>query len=323
MLLIDRRTFLAMSGLAVAGIATACGGSGDGPEPDGQLTINKVIDESERLKRGRFNVIRALEEILVGADARVTFALIDAADTSGTKRLTGGSIKVYASTGEDAPAIGPVTATYHDEGLRDARGGSKGVYVVRLNVDKPGNWLLLAVGKPDGATRELYGGAAYPAVARVSGPTPGGEAISVATPTVADHRGVEPFCTRVDTAANPAPCSMHAVSLDVALGNGKPTVFNIGTPKFCTSQTCGPVIDVIQTVAMEFAGRVNFVHAEVYRDDKPDTIQRQLLAPAPAAWGLTAEPITYWIKPDGTITERIVGPVDVAEVRDLTRTLVD
>ena len=319
-MLLDRRTFLALSGLAAAGLATGCGGD-DGTPPDGALSINDVITESERLNRGRFNVVQALGEVLVGPEARVTFALIDAADTTGTKRLTGGTIKVYASIDPDAPAIGPVTATYHDEGLRDARGGSKGVYVVRLNIDKPGTWSVLAVGTPDGAGRELYGGAHYTAVARVSGPAPGGKAVSVPTPTVTDHRGVEPICTRVDAAANPAPCSMHTISLDAALTNGKPTVFNIGTPKFCKSQTCGPVIDVIQTVAGEFGGRVNFVHAEVYKDDKADTIQRQLLAPAPAAWGLTEEPITYWIKPDGTITERIVGPVDVAEVRDLTRTL--
>jgi hypothetical protein len=320
-MLLDRRTFLAMSGLAVAGLATACGSDDDGAPSDGALSINDVISESERLKRGRVNVVQALGEVLTRPDARVTFALIDAADTTGRKRLTGGSIRVYAAMDADAPAIGPVEATYHDEGLAEAAGGSKGIYVVRLDIETPGTWLVLAVGKPEGASGELYGGASYPAVARVSGPVPGGNAVSVATPIPGDHRGVEPICTRVDANANPAPCAMHAVSLDVALANGKPTVFNIGTPKFCTSQTCGPVIDVIQTVATEYAGRVNFVHAEVYKDDKADTIQRQLLAPAPAAWGLTEEPVTYWIRPDNTIVERIVGPVDVAEVRDLTQAL--
>jgi hypothetical protein len=316
---IDRRTFLALSGLAAAGVAVGCSNKNDGdPGPqDGRLTINDIIDESGRLKRGRFQVIQALGEVLTGANARVTFALIDAQDTTGTKRLRGGDIQVYAANGDaDAPAIGPVAASYHEEGL-----GDKGVYVVRLKIDSPGTWLVLAVGKPDGAAGELYGGASYMAVDRVSGPAPGAKALAVATPTVDNHRGVEPYCTRVDSKANSKPCSMHAISLDAALANGKPTVFNIGTPKFCTSRVCGPVIDVIQTVAGEYGGRVNFVHAEVYKDDKPDTIQRQILAPAAAAWALSEEPVTYWIKPDGTITERIVGPVDVSEVRELTRTL--
>jgi hypothetical protein len=321
-MLLDRRTFIAMSGLAVAGFATACGEGGDGSTPDLPMTINNVISESERLRRGRFNVVQALEYVLTGPNARVTFALIDASDTTGTKRLTGGSISVYAALDADKPAIGPVEAVYHDEGLADARGGSKGIYVVRLKIDEPGNWLLLAVGQPDGASGELYGGAAYPAVDRVSGPAPGGKAVSVATPTFDARRGVDPICTRIDAKATPSPCSMHAISLDVALRNGKPTVFNIGTPKFCKSQTCGPVIDVIQTVAKGFVGGVNFVHAEVYKDDEADTIDRQLLAPAPAAWSMTEEPITYWIQSDSTVTERIVGPVDVSEVRELTQALV-
>ena len=310
---LDRRTFLAVGGLALAGLATGCSGD-DGPQPSGPPSINDIIDESGTKKRPRLQVIQAVGEVLTRPDARVTFALIDAA---GTTRLTGGTVRVYAALDPDAPAQGPVEATYHDEGLED-----KGIYVVRLNFDKPGNWLLMVVGKPVGAPGELYGGAAFEAVDRVSGPAPGAKAISVPTPTVDDHRGVEPYCTRVDPKSNPAPCSMHRISLDVALANGKPTVFNIGTPKFCTSRVCGPVVDVIQTVAGELGNRVNFVHAEVYKDDKADTVQKQLLAPAPAAWGLSEEPITYWIKPDGTITERVVGPIDVPEVRDLTNALV-
>ncbi|MCI0346344.1 MAG: hypothetical protein L0221_13025, partial [Chloroflexi bacterium] len=218
---IPRRTFLALSGLAVAGVATACGGKGDGIEPN-KLSLDEVIEGAEDRKLGQFTMIQALGEVLVSPDARVTFALLDKA---GTTRLTGGTFRVFASPDRTSSAHGPVKASYHAEGL-----GDKGVYVVRLNLDKPGNWDVLAVGKPDGASGQMYGGATFPVVAQVSGPAPGGTAISVATPTVADHRGVEPYCTRVDAQAKPAPCSMHTISLDAALKNGRPTVFNIGTP---------------------------------------------------------------------------------------------
>ncbi|MGH2725650.1 MAG: hypothetical protein ACRDKS_01610 [Actinomycetota bacterium] len=308
----QRRTFLALSGLAVAGIATACGGKGDGIEPN-KLSLDQVIQGSKDRKLGEFTMIQALGEVLVSPDARVTFALLDKA---GTTRLKGGTIRVFAAMDRSSPAHGPVNASYHDEGL-----GEKGVYVVRLKLDKPGNWDVLAVGKPEGASGQLYGGATFPVVAQVSGPAPGGPALSVSTPTVDNHRGVEPYCTRVDAQAKPAPCAMHTISLDAALQNGKPTVFNIGTPKFCQSQVCGPVVDVIQSVSTEFTDRVNFIHAEVYKDDK-DAPAKGLLAPAPAAYKLTEEPITYWIRPDGTITERLVGPVDIPEVRDLTNALL-
>ena len=202
-------------------------------------------------------------------------------------------------------------ADYHGEGL-----GAKGVYVVKLDIDRPGNWGLVVVGKPSGATKEVWGQAVYPGVEQVDGPSPGAKAISVPTPTVDNHRGVEPYCTSTP------PCSMHRISLDAALANGRPTVFNIGTPRFCASRVCGPVVDVIQTVSGEFADRVNFIHAEVYTDAVNAPSKGVAgFTPTMKAWQQMQEPVTYWIRPDRTITERIVGPTDVAEVRTLTQAL--
>jgi hypothetical protein len=244
------------------------------------------------------SVIQAVENLLVRPKSRVSFALVDKA---GTKRFSGGRVQVYWSAVDSTvAALGPITAEYHGDGL-----GDKGIYVARIDVDHAADWNVLVAGKPGGATGDVWGGAAYPAVEHVKGPAPGAKAIAVATPTVDDHRGVEPYCT------------------DVALANGRPTVFIIGTPRFCQSRVCGPVVRVIQTVSADFADRVNFVHAEVYKDDKnapADPVNG--FAPAAKAWSLEEEPVTYWIKPDNTVTERIVGPTDVAEVRSLTQALI-
>jgi hypothetical protein len=301
----DRRTFLVTGGLALAGLATACKKKTEVAIPAG-ATMETLV-ASVRKTHEEISVIQAVENLLVRPQSRVSFALVNKA---GTKRFTAGRVQVYWSAAEaSARSSGPVTAEYHAEGL-----GDKGVYVARIGIDHAANWNVLVVGRPDGATTDVWGGAAYPAVERVKGPAPGAKAISVATPTVDDHRGVEPYCTY------DPPCSMHKISLDVALANGRPTVFIIGTPRFCQSQVCGPVVQVIQTVSTEFADRVNFVHAEVYKDDKnapADPVNG--LAPAAKAWSLEEEPVTYWIQPDNTVTERIVGPTDVAEVRSLTR----
>jgi hypothetical protein len=304
---IDRRAFLATGGLALAGLVAACSKRPSGEPPPGGASINDIIGIAADRKDARFTMVQAAEKIPVGANARVPFALVSG---DGTKRYTGGAVKVWYATNPDGDAAGPVDAVYHGEGLNE-----KGVYVVRLNLDKPGNWLVFALGKPVEAPVEAYGGAFFTVVATVAGPAVGAKAISVATPTPQNHRGVEPYCTRTP------PCSMHALSLDAALKNGKPTVFNIGTPRFCQSQVCGPVVDVIQSVATSMSDRVNFVHAEVFKDDH-DAPAKQILSPAAAAYSLEAEPITYWIRPDATITERIVGPVDTAEVRDITQTLL-
>ena len=301
----DRRTFMVTGGLALAGLATACKKK---PTTLGSGSTLEQLVADVRTRDTAIQQIQAVEQILVGPRSRVAFALISPDNTTQYK---GGSVKVWWSPiGSNAPARGPVPAVFHGEGL-----GDKGVYVARINVDQATNWNVLAVGTPNGLSKEAWAGAAYPSVTHVAGPGPGGKAISVPTPTVSDHRGVNPYCTRTP------PCAMHQLSLDKALANGKPTVFVIGTPRFCTSRVCGPVVDVLQTVMGGFAGRVNFVHAEVYLNDT-DAPAKQILAPAPKAWSLENEPVVYWIKPDNTIIERIVGPTDIPEVRDLTQSLL-
>ena len=306
----DRRTFLATGGIALAGFAVACNKKKGSELPTGATMGQLVADLRKSAKE--LTVIQAVENILVRPGSRVSFALVS---KDQTKRFTGGSVRAYAAIGgQTTAALGPVTTEYHGEGL-----GEKGVYVVRFDVDKPGNWDVLVVGKPDGASEELWGGAAYPAVEHVAGPGPGAKAISVPTPTIDNHRGVNPICT------DSPVCSMHTISLDVALANGRPTLFTIGTPRFCQSRVCGPVNDVIELVSKEFTDRVNFVHAEVFKNDTDAPAQANPVngqSPAALAWHLESEPVTYWIRPDNTITERIVGPTDVTEVRALTQALL-
>ena len=297
-------------GLALAGLATACTKKKRKDALPAGATMASLVASLKKTNQREISVIQAVENLLVRPQSRVSFALVDKA---GTKRFSGGRVQVYWSAVDStAAAHGPITAEYHGDGL-----GDKGIYVARIDIDHAADWNVLVAGKPGGATGEVWGGAAYPAVAHVKGPAPGAKAISVATPTIDDHRGVEPYCTDVP------PCSMHKTSLDVALANGRPTVFIIGTPRFCQSRVCGPVVRVIQTVSADFVDRVNFVHAEVYKDDKnapADLVNG--FAPAAKAWSLEEEPVTYWIKPDNTVTERIVGPTDVAEVRSLTQALL-
>ena len=303
----DRRTFLATSGLALAAIATGCG-----KKQRPQIPAGATIDQAKAAlakSDSTMQVIQATQEVFVQRKARVPFALLS---QSGTDRFTGGDVRVYWSESPAAPLKGPVAAEYHGEGL-----GEKGVYTAHVDLTTATTFAILAVGKPSGASGELYGDGVYIGVDHVKGPGIGAKAISVPTPTVDNHRGVEPYCTRTP------PCSMHAVSLDVALANGRPTVFNIGTPRFCTSRTCGPVVDVIMTATAALKDRVNLIHAEVWKNDTdaPSDVVNGL-APAAKAWSLDEDPITYWIKPDRTIVERIVGPIDVQEVRSLTQALL-
>jgi hypothetical protein len=135
-------------------------------------------------------------------------------------------------------------------------------------------------------------------------PVIGGHMVSVATPTVADHRGVNPYCTQQP------PCPFHAASLDAALAGRQPVALQFATPALCQSKFCGPVLMNLESVAPSWQGRVTFIHSEIYTD-----LSGQQSTPAVTAWGLQHEPMLYLGDADGVIVDRIDNLYDKDEVR--------
>ncbi|MEO5679920.1 MAG: hypothetical protein ABIS47_09655, partial [Acidimicrobiales bacterium] len=126
-------------------------------------------------------------------------------------------------------------------------------------------------------------------VDRRAGLVPGQPVPAVRTPSPGDSAGVEVVCTRSE-----GPCPWHDVSLDQALGKGRPLAVLVATPAFCQSATCGPVLEVLLRAAPEAGDRIGFVHLEVYasRPTGPD-VSSTPLAPALKAFALTSEPILF------------------------------
>ncbi len=115
---------------------------------------------------------------------------------------------------------------------------------------------------------------------------------------------------------------MHAISLDTALDSKRPVVLIFATPQFCTSALCGPEVDIVQSISKEFARQAHFIHVELYKDDKPATVQRQLTSPAATQWKIAQEPAIYYINGTGVIVNRTIGPVDRSDVRAAARALI-
>jgi len=302
--ILSRREFLFAGGATLVATGLAACSKGRGPAKAG--TLADIIAG----KRQNVSFVTASDETLARADGdRLPFALFVPQTTN--DHFTGGTARLWAAKDQSAAAIGPFEATWHDDGL-----GDKGIYSTRIAFPSEGAWLVFVEGHPAGvvqngasqaSTAVLYGGTTVAVGRRSQQPIPGEKAIPVATPTFGDHRGVNPICTR-----SPA-CSMHDVSLDVALRSGKPVVLIISTPRFCTSRTCGPVTDIVDSVKRASGSGIAFVHIEVYKDDT-NAPAKQILSPAASAWKLASEPSTYFIRADGTIAERFVGAADRSEI---------
>ncbi len=82
------------------------------------------------------------------------------------------------------------------------------------------------------------------------------------------------------------------------------------TPKFCTSRTCGPVVDVVSHVRKQFAN-VRFIHVEVFAGNDPARGYNRWMK----EWALQSEPWVFVVGRDGRIKAKFEGSVSVRELR--------
>jgi hypothetical protein len=182
-----------------------------------------------------------------------------------------------------------------------AFGGVTSIYVAHLHIPRTGRYWLVA--EPDGAKIQAVG--VLDMRSRSSSVAVGARAPRSATPTLATAPA-----ERITTSRPPdLPLLRHSVAGSLAAH--APFVVTFATPKFCTSRTCGPVVDVVEAVRRRFAARgIRFIHVEVFRDNNPrrgyDTWMRQ--------WGLQSEPWVFLVGRDGRVKAKFEGSVSVAEL---------
>ena len=144
-------------------------------------------------------------------------------------------------------------------------------------------------------------------------PEVGEKAAGVDTPTISDVDDL----SEITTDSNPDR-RFYKLSVAEALENGKPAVIVFATPRFCTSQVCGPTLSIVKDVADDFP-RVNFVHVEPYDLDKvPEELEP---VPAVAAWGLPSEPWVFVTDNEGRVAAKYEGSVSSGELMGVLRSL--
>jgi hypothetical protein len=235
---------------------------------------------------------QALSVFEAGVDQRVAFVLFG---KTGALAPAPGSVTLQVSADEQHWG-GPVPLVLHGD-----TGASATAYLsTTYQFPKPGNYFLRA--RYQGQTAESPVVVIDRSQALI--PMAGQKMISTPTPTEADHRGVNPICTR------PTDCGFHTQSLDVALTRNMPIALIFATPALCTSATCGPVLDNLVAAAAAYAGKINFVHSEIFV-----SLSRNVAnTPAVLAYHLQSEPLLFLADASGTVVERIDGLFGKAEV---------
>jgi hypothetical protein len=270
----DRRAFIRATGVLLgtfgAGKLLVACGNGSGI-PGGDPT---------------WNLIRAsFPEMLVGEQQRVAFGLT----TLENVPVEEADVEVYTRTPGGDVTGGPYAVELHADGALGLP-----LYLTRVDIPDPGALEIVAVSGRDH-------GASTVNVVRPEdsqAPAPGDEAIATRTPTLDDALGYEEICTRQPD------CPLHDASLDDVLAAAQPLLVLFATPAYCQTAVCGPAVDTFLAVRDDRDwGDLAFLHVEIFTD-------AGVTVGGPVRdWELPSEPWLFAIDRDGTIVERVDGPM--------------
>ena len=212
---------------------------------------------------------------------------------------------VWVARSRDGVPFARVTAKLEPIGIpgrsEPAFGGVKRIYVMRVRIPRPGRYWLVA--QPVGVNLQALGALDVSARSRsvaVGAPAPRSDTPTLATAPAA----------RITT-SRPPDLPLLRYSVAESLAAHKSFVVTFATPKFCTSRTCGPVVDVVEAARRRFAARgIRFIHVEVFQDNDPARgYNRWMLQ-----WGLRSEPWVFLVGRDGRVKAKFEGSVSEAEL---------
>jgi hypothetical protein len=234
------------------------------------------------------------------------------------EQITDASVAIYVAPAGGGPAKGPYLARWESLAVRPQfqsrqtasdPDAANSIYTAELPFDKPGQYDLVGIAR--------IGGKLVPAttpspgvVVKKESPDPipalGTRPPRIHTPTVAEVGGdVASIDTRLP------PSSMHDADFADVLGK-KPVVLLFATPQLCQSRVCGPVVDVAEQVKASTDDDVEFIHMEIFRNNRIDDGVR----PQMAAFHLQTEPWLFVFDRSGKVAARIEGAFSERELDD-------
>lgn len=249
---------------------------------------------------------------IVCGQARIVFLFLDDQQRVVSSPDRTASVAFY-DLGRDAekPAV-PAADAEFVWAIPDERG----MYIVNADLPTAGIWgAEITTEAPQAETETIR------MTFEVADSTPtvqiGDRAPASDTPTATDVGG---DLSKLSTDENPVP-AFYETSVADALAAHKPFVLIFATPKFCTSQQCGPTLDSIKPIA-EAHPDVTFINVEPYVLEYTDGQLQPVLdandqlqaAPATDEWGLLSEPWIFVVDSGGIVRGSFEGVVGQEEL---------
>ena len=199
-----------------------------------------------------------------------------------------------------------------------AASNTRGVYGAQTTFDKAGFWEVEVTARVEG--KEQKGKAAFAVNEKHAVPAPGEPALATETLTLTTPDVPRPAIdSRAGSGDIPDP-DLHRTTIAASLAAKRPVVAVFATPVYCTSRFCGPVTDLIDELAHQYADRADFVHVEIWREFQTKTVNKSA-----ADWVLRGdqinEPWVFLIGADGRIAARFDNVVTKGELEPLIRAL--
>lgn len=275
-----------------AALTAGCGGS--------HTSSGATLDSILKRPGPDIGVTAGAGDLSVGL-VRFPFLVI----ANNAKPVERSAATVWVARSRDGVPFARVTAKLEPIGIpghsEPAFGGVQRIYVMRVRIARPSRYWLVA--QPLGVKLQALG--ALDVSARSRSVVVGAPAPRSNTPTLATAPAA-----RITT-SRPPDLPLLRYSVAESLATHKPFVVTFATPRFCTSRTCGPVVDVVEAARRRFAARgIRFIHVEVFQDNDPTRgYNRWMLQ-----WGLRSEPWVFLVGRDGRVKAKFEGSVSEAEL---------
>jgi hypothetical protein len=283
---------VAVAALAIA--AVACGGSSNpsgsqipDATPTGDSEISPILTNNTlAVGENRFSLMLVDRDNTPIIDADVDLGFFDLSaegpvmkSQSGTRFIATQLSYVDEETGE---------MVYLDSNI--------GVYVTSVDFDVPGRWSADISVTTDSTQVQLIP-FEFDVLEESPEPAIGDPAPASRQLTVADVTDV----AEIDSSFEPR-LHMHDTTIADALALGKPMVVAFATPAFCTSRTCGPVMDTIMDPLYEkYQDQATFIHVEPLQLKELREGVGRIHVEAANDWGVETEPWIFVVDTQGKV----------------------